>query len=152
MFERDNIKCMSLYDSILDMSKHCSDFRDRIADTIVKGPLRSKFFAHVLMCINGGDNATVLEGVRLLTSMLRLGKESCNYMIFKREFGKLQADTATVMRELCAHAETAVRKNVVHFMVACHFFVDPNAFQKMIDQFSLDQQKLVELYIKKAES
>jgi len=152
MFERDKIKCMSIYDALLEFARNAPQFAERVTEFIVASALRVKYYGHVLMCINGGDSTSVLEGLKVLTSMLKAGKESFSYLAFRKELNAMLSDTTTVMRELFAHAEVSVRKNVVNYIVACHFFFDGSAFQKMLDGFSLEQQKLVEIYIKKTES
>lgn len=152
IFERDKLKCMSIYDALLDLARAQPNFRERVIEHIIGSSLRSKFYGHVLMCIACGESALVLDGLKILSSMLRMGKESLSYIVFRKELNAMLADTTTIMRELFAHNEVTVRKNVVIFVVACHFFIDSTAFQKMVNEFSAEHQKLIEIYIKKCES
>lgn len=148
MFEKDKNKCMSVYDCIIDLAKHQPDFKDKIIEFMLASTLRSKIYAHILMCVNGGDNALVIEGLKILISMLRLGKESFNYVAFHKEFNIMSNDTSTVAKELFTHSEVSVRKNVMQFVVACKAFASENVYQKMFSQLTAEQLNLVDAYVR----
>lgn len=152
MFEKDKSKCMSIYDIVFDVIRLHPAFKDKVLEFVIASSLRNQFYAHIIMCVDSKDISTVIDGIRILINMLKVGKESLYYPMFHKEVAGLISDTTKIMRELFVHPEVGVRKNVVHFIVQCYFFADNNVFLKMLNEFSPEQQKLVEIYIKKSES
>ena len=150
--EKDQIRCMTLYDIIFDLIRAHPNFKDKIVEFIIGSTIRVRFFTHIMMFVDSKDNDIAVDGLKTLISMLKVGKESYSYMAFHKEVVGLLTDLVKIVKGLFGHAEVGVRKNVVHFVVQCYFFVDKNVFPKMVGEFSAEQQKLVEIYIKKAEN
>jgi len=150
--EKDQIKTMTLFDMIFDWMNIHTNYKDKICELIVTSCMRNKFFTHVIMFVDSRVNDNILNGLKTLISMLKVGKESFSFIAFHKEVVSLLSDITKVIKELFVHSEVTIRKTVVHFIVQCHFFLDEKVFPKMLNEFSLDQQKLVEIYIKKSDS
>ena len=149
--EKDQMKRMIIYDIIFDLIKGNFNFKDRVVEYIVGSSLRFKFFTHAIMFVDNKVTETVVDGLHVLSNLFKTGKGSYSFVAFHKEVVSLLGDLTKVIRELFVHPEVSVRKNVVQFIVQCHFFMEQGAFSKMFYEFPEEQQKLVDLYIKKTE-
>lgn len=63
-----------------------------------------------------------------------------------------KAELKRVMKKLYGHSEVSVRKNVVLFYVQGYYFFKKEEFAELISQFSVEQQKLIEIYVEKSKT
>lgn len=143
---------MIILDLFFDVMKTHNVFKKKILELVVGSCIRFKFYTHVIMYVDNKSPTTIIDGLKILISMLKVGKESFNYLTFHKEQVGLLNDLTKIVKGLLVHHEVGIRKNTVHFIVQCYFFFDQAIFAKLLNELSPEQQKLVEIYMKKADN
>lgn len=92
----------------------------------------------------------ILAIIKLMMVLLKVSKGTKYHQDFHQEIMNNQEDLKKVMKKMYGHSEVSVRKNVVHFFVQGFYFFKNEAFKSLISKFSLEQQKLIEIYIEKS--
>ena len=126
--------------------------KDRLAAMTVNGPMRMHFYTYVLSTLENNDSKLIINGLRILISMIKYGKKSQKYLILHKDVANSILDLINIMKRLFIHQEVGVRKNAVQFLAECYFFMDHDLYPKIYNVFAPEQQKLIEIYIKKVET
>lgn len=140
-----------ILDTIFELISRQAAHKDKIAHLLVCSRLRMLFYSYLTSALTSKSSSFVIDSIKTLTLMIKNGKKAQTYLTFHKEIVSDLTNLAKIMKELFVHSEVSLRKNVVHFLVECYFFLDHSAFPKIFNEFSAEQQKLIEIYIKKAE-
>ena len=147
--EGDSIKTRKLNQLLLRFLHTHPEFGETLADYIVSRDMRQAFLIYLIQLMQGEDVGMIIQSLKTLTLLLKMGKESYSYKSFYNEFVNVFEGVEEKMQELFSHKEVGVRKNLVQFIVQCKFFLDSGDYKKIVSEFSFEQKKLVEIYVKK---
>lgn len=145
-----NFKIEGVLNTVLQLIVSQAQHKDRLAQRIVNSSIRSDFYNYLLFILDDKNSKIVVDGLKILAVLIKYGKKSQNYLTFHKEVANNTQEISTIMKSLFSHQEVSVRKNVVHFLVECYFFMDHTLYTQLYDTFTSEQQKLIEIYIKKA--
>lgn len=149
---KDQNKCMTIYDMLFDLVRVHPNFREKVLEFFINTSMRPKLYTHILIFIDSSNEAITIDSIKALSTMLKIGKESSQYLAFHKEVSALIYDVTKIMKELYVHPDVGVRKNVVLFIVQCFSFLESKVFAKILNEFSPDQQKFIDTYIKRVDN
>ena len=98
--EKDQGKCMSIYDIIFDLIRDHINLKEKVLEFIIASKLRFKFYTHLIMFVDSKTASTIIDSLKILIGMLKLGKESYNYPAFHKEVVTLLNDLTRIIKEL----------------------------------------------------
>ena len=142
-------KLDSLYELILKFLATHLEYNELLIEYLISSSVRPDFFLFLVNNINSERPGFIIRILKTLTLMLKIGKHSYSYNSFHKEFVSEFPSIKPTIKNHFSHKEVGVRKNVVQFIVQCKFFLDSNMYKKVITDFSFEQKKLIEIYVKK---
>ena len=147
--EQDKTKLNSLYELILKFLATHLEYNELLIEYLISSSVRSDFFLFLVDNVDSSSPGLVIRILKTLTLMLKMGKSSYSYNSFHKEFISEYPAIRQTIKHHFSHKEVGIRKNVVQFIVQCRFFLDSNMYKKIISDFSFEQKKLIEIYVKK---
>ena len=147
--DNDPVKIGKLNQLLVRFLHSHSEFGETLGDYIVSRDMRKPFLLYLIRLVQGNDIGSTIQSLKVLTVLLKAGKESYGYKGFHNEFVSLFDGVEETMQDLFSHSEVGVRKNLVQFVVQCKFFLESVEYKRLVSGFSFEQKKLVEIYVKK---
>ena len=140
-----------LFENLMVLCKnHCPKFTDQSAFYL------SQMFARVPSSLralaqqvqNEGSPEKTVELLKLTTRSLRRLIES--HVAPQPLLQTIEEFVQYVRNALIIHPEVSIRKHAVNFLVQAFLFVGPESAERFNSQFTLEQQMLISVYVKKA--
>ena len=140
-----------LLNSIIYFLRNDLVSRDFFCEKIIKSSLRQKILNFMISdLIILEDPKEIVFIIKILIVFLKIGK-NFEDKIFHDDVLEILNNIISIMKKLFIHSQVSIRKNVVHFFVQSFYFFTNEEFENMMNQFSPEQRKLIEIYIKKSQ-
>lgn len=133
--------------------KNSKEVKERVVDVTINVGQHERFADHTLewFADKGAPVPEIVDKLKFLVGYFKTAQHNYNQMaISKAVKGVLPKLLPLLRNNFFAHTEVTVRKTVVQTMVQLYHFVGESEFEKCLSFFSLEQQKLIQVYIKKS--
>lgn len=133
--------------------KNAKDIRDVVCESVVGFGSTDALLTLMIEKFEEKEAETneLIDSIKFLIGFLKAAQASYAYEMIKKELRPHLPEFFQLIKEgIFTHKEVVVRKTVVQLFVQFYHFFGQDVYSKEIQIFSLEQQKLIQVYIKKS--
>lgn len=127
--------------------------RDKLGVAVVELGDWKIFYQFVIELINNTEASAIdiVDVLKWMISALKALKDKTQTTFFLIEtMNRLDNFIQTIKDRIFSHSEVIVRKTVVHLLVCFYHLIGEENFLRVLNFFSPEQQRLIQVYVKKS--